>query len=173
MKKKYWIILAVIVSGLIAYIFYTGKTTQNKEGFNTAAVEKGDIEVIISASGTLNATNTVEVGTQVSGVIEKVLVDFNDEVKKGQVIAKIDTRNLRATLDQAKAGYLQSEVQYEQKKRAYENTKKYNATPNEDLSVIEAKAVLEQIETQLKLAQRNFDRFRNLYENGIVSKIDF
>ena len=173
MKKIYWIIIGtVVVGGGLLYLL-RGASESKQVSFETANIERGDITMIISDSGTLNAINTVEVGTQVSGVIEKVMVDFNDQVKKGQVIAQIDARNLQSTLAQKKAMVLQAELQSDQKKRAYDYAITYNSENGKDLSIVEAEASLEQVRTQMELSKRNYERYKDLYENGVVSKIDF
>ena len=73
--------------------------------FDTAAVDRGRIVARVTATGTLSALVTVQVGTQVSGTVQKLLVDFNSPVKKGQLIAKIDPQLFQAALEQAKANY--------------------------------------------------------------------
>ena len=71
--------------------------------FDTVKVEKGTITNTVTATGTLEAITTVQVGTQVSGIIEHVYADFNDNVKQGQVLAKLDETALRAQLEQSQA----------------------------------------------------------------------
>ncbi|MEK6717838.1 MAG: biotin/lipoyl-binding protein, partial [candidate division NC10 bacterium] len=83
------LILAVLVLGGAAGFFWFGNGNR-KATFRTAPVERGDILSTISATGTLNAVITVQVGTQVSGTIRQLLVDFNSPVKKGMLIARID-----------------------------------------------------------------------------------
>ncbi len=72
-------------------------------GYRTAKVDRGDVQVSISAAGTLRALSTVDVGSQVSGQVLSVEVDFNDKVKKNQVIARIDPANLQTRLTQTEA----------------------------------------------------------------------
>ena len=91
--------------------------------YRTAKVEKGDIQVTVRASGTLQAVTTVQVGTQVSGIIKKILVDFNSVVKEGQVIAVLDTILLAQAVDDAKATLKKSEIQVNQTKRDFDRTK--------------------------------------------------
>lgn len=146
---------------------------QTENNWKTSTVDRGELEMVISASGTLKATNTVEIGTQVSGVIEEVLVDFNDEVKAGQVIARLDDRMLRASLQQAQASVQQAELQLAQRERAYADAQRYNNGEQTDLSVREAEANLQQIKAQLDLAERNFNRYKNLYEKGAASRIEY
>ncbi|MBK8500898.1 MAG: efflux RND transporter periplasmic adaptor subunit [Saprospiraceae bacterium] len=173
MKKKIWIIIGSLAVLFAAWFFIGNSNGQEQAAWETATLEKRNIEMIVSASGTLNATNTVEVGTQVSGVINEIYVDFNDEVKKGQLMAKLDVRNLEASLSQANASVLQAEVQVMQKKRIYENTKKYNSGEIADLSVVEAEASLNQIKAQMEQGERNYLRYKELYEKGVVAKVDY
>ena len=92
------IILVVIVAAAGGYL--KSRDSGNGPAFRTAAVERGEIRTAISATGTLSATATVDVGTQVSGILQSVSVDFNDTVKKDQVIARIDPSTFQARLDQ-------------------------------------------------------------------------
>lgn len=173
MKNRTWIIIGSITTLLVAWYFISNGKDQEETAWETAVLEKRNIEMLVSASGTLNATNTIEVGTQVSGVIDEIYVDYNDEVKKGQLIAKLDVRNLDASLLQADAAVSQAEVQLMQKKRIYENTKKYNSGEIADLSVLEAEASLQQIKAQMEQAERNYIRYKDLYNEGVVAKIDY
>lgn len=95
-------ILAVLVLGGAAG-FYWWSDGKGKTSFRTAPVERGDIQSTISATGTLNAVITVQVGTQVSGTIKELMVDYNSRVKKGMLIARIDPATFEAKVNQAKA----------------------------------------------------------------------
>ena len=95
------IALAAVVAALW---FWKGRGGGGGEQrFRTAAVEQGDIRVAISATGTLGALSTVDVGSEVSGKVEEVLVDFNDRVRKGQIIARIDPSTFEAQIAQGDA----------------------------------------------------------------------
>ena len=85
----------------------------NSPEFRTAAIEEGSIVATISASGTLNPVKSVTVGTQVTGMIKELDVDFNSPVKKGQVIARVDPREYQARYDQALANYELAKRNYE------------------------------------------------------------
>lgn len=105
MKRK---TIIQIVSGviIIAIAFFVIKAFRSAKGeikFETTLVSKGDISNTVTATGTIQAVKMVAVGTQVSGVIKKIYVDFNSTVKKGQILAKIDETPLRANLDQSRA----------------------------------------------------------------------
>jgi HlyD family secretion protein len=124
MKKSYWIIFGVVV--LIAAIgvyFVFGTKKQTTVEWRTAKVEKGDIQVTVRASGTLQAVTTVQVGTQVSGIIKKIYVDFNSVVREGQVIAVLDTILLAQAVEDARASLKKSEIQVNQTKRDFDRTK--------------------------------------------------
>ena len=118
MKKRTIIITAVVVVTLASAFFIVKpkKVNADKINIETAKAEKGSISKTITATGTLEATTTVEVGTQVSGIIENIYVDFNSFVKKGQIIAQIDTTNLVAALEQSKASLdnAKAELDYQQ-----------------------------------------------------------
>jgi HlyD family secretion protein len=83
--------------------FLEQRAAAQKPRFESAPVQRRDIQVVNSATGTLKGLNTVEVGAEVSGRVTRVLVDFNDRVSKGQVLAEIDPEQLNAALDEAKA----------------------------------------------------------------------
>jgi HlyD family secretion protein len=100
--KRKWIILAVVIIGagvFVAIGLNRGNPVQNF----TAKIERGDINDVVEATGTINAIITVQVGSQVSGTISKLFVDFNSRVHKGQVIALIDPALFQGALQQAKA----------------------------------------------------------------------
>jgi HlyD family secretion protein len=124
MKKTYWIILIVVILALLAlgYFLFLGKSEKSIE-FRTGKVEKGDLEVLVTATGTLNPDTTVAVGTQVSGIITKIFVDFNSVVKKGQLIAVLDTTFLYSSVQDAKSSLLRAQVQTRLTKRTYERNK--------------------------------------------------
>ncbi|WP_052108227.1 efflux RND transporter periplasmic adaptor subunit [Aerolutibacter daejeonensis] len=94
------VVLAVGTAGILAW---RGRGTQDETAWRTAKVEKGDIRVAISATGTLAAISTVDVGSQISGQVIDVLVDYNDHVSKDQVIARIDPSTYEAQIAQGDA----------------------------------------------------------------------
>lgn len=117
MKKKIiYIASAVAVLAIAFFVLRSFKSTSQTFAFETARIGKGVISNTVTATGTLEAITTVELGTQVSGVIDKIFVDFNSEVKKGQLLAKIDETPLLAQLEQSKAtvDQAEAEVKYQQ-----------------------------------------------------------
>lgn len=124
MKKRYWILLAGVVLLLVAaWFIYRGMEKNTGYVWKFASIERGDINTTVTATGTLSAVTTVQVGTQVSGTISKVLVDFNDQVKKGEIIAVLDTTYLVASVRDAEASYHRNEIQVRQAKREFDRTK--------------------------------------------------
>jgi len=100
------ILLAVAVIGIVgvgAWYWTARKVDGAESAYRTATVERGDIRVAISATGTLSAISTVTVGSQISGQVTDVLVDYNSEVKKGEVLARIDPSTYEAQIEQGNA----------------------------------------------------------------------
>ena len=116
-NKKTWGIVAAVVVGiaLIAYLLSGGKKKETVS-FETAKVEKTNIQSSITATGTIEPVTSVTVGTQVSGIVSHLYVDYNSVVKKGQVIAELDKTNLTSELNTARANLssAQSTMSYEQ-----------------------------------------------------------
>jgi HlyD family secretion protein len=130
-KKVIWIIVAlVIVTGVILglTVFSNGKKGEVK--YRTETIGRGDIEALVVTSGTLNPIETVDVGAQVSGKIEKLYADFNTPVKKGQLVAELDQEPLRMKIQQNESSYQtrvagldQAKVTLQTSEKAYERAK--------------------------------------------------
>ena len=102
-NKKIWIgIGCVAVIAIVIWLLSGGKKEEKVE-FETAKVERQDIRTSITATGTIEPVTRVTVGTQVSGIVAKLYVDYNSVVKRGQVIAELDKTNLTSELNKAKA----------------------------------------------------------------------
>lgn len=103
-KKKWMIIIAcVVVLAAIVYALMGGKKEAPVMDYETARVEKATIGNSVTATGTIEPVTKVEVGTQVSGIIDKIYVDYNSVVHKGQIIAELDKTNLMSELNSAKS----------------------------------------------------------------------
>ena len=88
--------------------------------YKLAQVNQGELEIIVSSTGTLAAVETVEIGTQVSGTIEKLLTDYNGQVKKGQILVVLDQALFNASVSNAKAGVLKAQAEREQAEAEFE-----------------------------------------------------
>jgi HlyD family secretion protein len=113
LKRSVAVAFLVIVAAAGVVIWKTSGTSDSAQ-FKTEEVKRGDLTVIVTATGTLQPTNKVDVGSELSGIVKTVEVDYNDRVKIGQVLARLDTSKLeaqvtqsRAALDSAKAKVLQ------------------------------------------------------------------
>jgi len=113
-KKILWAVGVLVLIALVIWLLSGGKK-EEKVTFDTAKVEKKDIHTSITATGTIEPVTSVTVGTQVSGIVSKLFVDYNSVVKKGQVIAELDKTNLISELNTAKANLssAQSTLNYE------------------------------------------------------------
>src|SRR5512141_1008983 len=141
MKK---IVISVVCLAVIAGIAgYFSLKKKPETTYKTAKIEKGDIVSEVAATGNLAAVVTVQVGTQVSGTIQKLFVDFNSKVVKGQVIAQIDPALFSAQVDQTRGNYMNSQ------------------------------ASLQKAQADLIDAKRNLERNRQLLKDGIVAQSDF
>lgn len=105
MNKKKWMLIAacVVVLAAIVYALMGGKKEAPVMDYETARVEKATIGNSVTATGTIEPVTKVEVGTQVSGIIDKIYVDYNSVVHKGQIIAELDKTNLMSELNSAKS----------------------------------------------------------------------
>jgi HlyD family secretion protein len=141
--KRYVVIALVAIFAVVTVIIWknAGKTTPPQ--YKTEKVQRGDLTVIVTATGTLQPTNTVSVGSELSGIIKSVEVDYNNRVKVGQVLARLDTSKLEAQITQSKA-VLES-----------------------------AKASLEKAQTNLVDTKRTMNRNKELVSKGLISQSDF
>lgn len=135
-KKKALVIAAVAAIATLAVWLLSGGKKEEKITFDTAAVAPANIMNSITATGTIEPVTSVTVGTQVSGIVSKLFVDYNSVVKKGQVIAELDKTNLMSQL----------------------NT---------------AKTQLATAQSQLNYQTANYNRYKTLFEKGLVAADDF
>ena len=124
-NKKTWIAVVCIAILAIVIFLLSGGKKKEEVTFETAKIEKGNIQTTITATGTIEPVTSVTVGTQVSGIVSRLYVDYNSIVKKGQVIAELDKTNLTSELNTAKANLAsaQSTLNYEQAN--YNRTRPY------------------------------------------------
>ena len=135
-NKKIWLaLLALLVIGILIWLF-TGKKEKHTVTFETEKVVTTNIQNSITATGTIEPVTSVTVGTQVSGIVAHLYVDYNSVVRKGQVIAELDKTNLISELNTAKAN-------------------------------------LNSVQSSLNYQSANFNRYKTLYEKGLVSADDF
>ena len=118
MKKKSFVAVAlIVVLAITAVLVHRNALAKEAPAYRFAKIERGDVSESVSATGTLSAVTTVAVGTQVSGQVADVLVDFNDTVKKGQLLARIDPKLQEQTVTDAQANLAKARAQYLQAQR--------------------------------------------------------
>ena len=130
MNKKIVVLFSVlaVLFLIIGVLYYRSKNKTSEYYWRSVTIEKGDVNVLVTATGTLAADTSVDVGVQVSGIVAKIKADFNDAVKKGQVIAVLDTTlyysaklDAAATLQKAQVATDQAKTEYERSKQLFEN----------------------------------------------------
>jgi HlyD family secretion protein len=144
--KAKWLVLAAVVALMGLYVAFALNRSSQPQHF-TAKVERGDVHDVVEATGTINAVITVQVGSQVSGTISKLYVDFNSRVHKGEIIALIDPSLLQGALLQATADL-------------------QNAKAN----LVAAQANLEKARAGLVQTKADYDRTLGLRKDGILSQ---
>lgn len=125
MKTKKIILIAVAVVVVVGagIWFFAGSPAKHKVTYATTTVSKGDISNSVTATGTIEPVTEVEVGTQVSGIIDKIYVDYNSVVTKGQLIAEMDRVTLQSELASQKATYDGAKAEYEYQEKNFQRSK--------------------------------------------------
>ncbi|MBN2514372.1 MAG: efflux RND transporter periplasmic adaptor subunit [Sedimentisphaerales bacterium] len=122
-RKKRWLWGILVLIALI--VFFAAWSKNGKASaieYKTQAVVRGDLTVVVSPTGTLEPTNEVEVGSELSGIIKEIYVDFNDQVKVGQPLARLDVSKLQAQVTQTKASLESAKAQVLQAQATIEET---------------------------------------------------
>ena len=175
-KRKIWlIILGIVVLAIAAIVIVKLTKSANKElVIRTHVVGEYTVENTVTATGTIEPVETVEVGTQVSGKVEKIYVDFNDVVKKGQLMAELDKQTLNQSLSRARASLTSAESQLNYAKLTYERTKQlYEANAATLAAYQEAQNSYTQAQMSKRNAQASYDQARvDLAYAEIYSPID-
>jgi HlyD family secretion protein len=143
--KRHWLITLAIILAVALFAAFQFKGSDKPQYF-TAKVERGDIRAVVEATGTINAVITVQVGSQVSGTISRLYVDFNSRVKKGQLVAQIDPPLFEGALLQAKADLA-----------------------NAQANLTAAKANLEKAKATAVQTRADYQRTIGLTEQGVMS----
>ncbi|MEN3337527.1 MAG: HlyD family secretion protein [Acidobacteriota bacterium] len=141
MKKLILVVIVLALVGVGAGAYYMNRPVKEPD-VRTAPVSRGDIVDAVAATGTLEAVTTVQVGTQVGGIIQELYADFNSIVKKGQVIARLDPTLLQTNIEQQRANVTRSE------------------------------ADLDRLKVGLADAQQKLDRSKALFEKNLLPRTD-
>ena len=164
MKKV--IITVVVLAGISAVLLAFVRPFEKKSSsltLETKDVIRGDINEVITSTGTLEALETVEVGTQVSGIIDHIYVDYNSNVKKGQLLAKIDETPLLAQLEQSQASVESAEAEADYQQANYE---RYKALAEQNLI---AELDYKQVEYNYRKAVAALKNARSVHERNKIN----
>lgn len=137
-KKRYFIAVIAIIG--LSGIGIAHNLIKNRITYETTPLERCTITQVVEASGTINPVNTVSVGSVVSGLIESIYVDYNSQVKKGQLLAQIDPRNFQASVEQNTA------------------------------QVQNAEANMAKIQAVTEMSRKTYVRYKNLYKKNFIAK---
>ena len=164
MKKKkrvtWLVILGIILAAIVClWIVKATKSSKKELVIRTHTVGEYTVENTVTATGTIEPVETVEVGTQVSGKVEKIYVDFNDVVKKGELMAELDKLTLNQSVSRAKASLTSAESQLNYAKLTYERTKLlYESNAATLAAYQEAQNSYTQAQMSKKNAQASYDQ---------------
>jgi len=170
MKRLISVVLVAAVLGVGIWGYFYAQARGNAPKYRMGRVERGPLTAAISATGNLNAVTTVQVGSQVSGQIKELLVDFNSAVTKGQVIARIDPQIFEAQVNQvtaevetARAAVLNQTATVEKARADVENAR---------AALAQAKAQTAKADVARADAKRTFDRSAELFRRDLVAQAD-
>jgi len=166
-KKKKIVSLVVILVVVAVGVYLIMASTGNSKAteYQMADITRGSLVSTISANGSVSPVTVVEIGTQVSGILDSVFVDFNDKVRKGQLLAVLDTTLLKATVIEAEAGLIKAQAQMEQAEYDYDLYKDLYAKKlvseaefkPYDISVKSQEAAVKSAEASLLRARQNLE----------------
>lgn len=160
-RKKWWVLL-IAALGIGAWFIFGGSDKKDA-GFASVKVSRGDLRQVVTATGEIQPVNTVNVGSQVSGTIDNLYVDFNSKVKKGDILLTIEPSVLQATVDESKASLDSAISQRNFAKSEYERNKMLY---NDDII---ARAELEQSQTAYEQAEQSVNRMQSQYERAVTN----
>jgi HlyD family secretion protein len=181
-RKKYLFFGAagVAVLALAGFYFWGGQTSAAQ--YLTAKVERGNLRNSVTATGTLQAVTTVQVGSQASGTISSLTADYNSVVKKGQVIAQLDPAVSKAQVDQARANLQQAQAGLQQARAAVANSRAgvtdakaraqaaTSTAQNNQAGVVGARANLAVLKAQQDDALSLLKQQESLVKSGIIAQ---
>jgi HlyD family secretion protein len=169
---KRFILLAVVAlllgAGVWGYLYAQSRNSSPK--YRLAQVERGPLTAAVSATGNLNAVVIVQVGSQVSGMIKELLVDFNSVVKKGQIVARIDPQIFEAQVNQAKADLQTAKAAVLNQTATVEKAKA--DVENARAALAQGKAMTVKADAAQADAKRIFERNAELFKRNLIAQAD-
>ena len=158
-RKKWWIILIVVIA-IGANLIFGGAQKVAKSEYSTVEIVRGDMRQIVSATGEIQPVNTVNIGSQVSGTIDNIYVDYNSKVKKGDILLTIEPSVLEAQVREAEASLSSSKSKRNYAKSEYVRNK---TLYNEGFI---SRAEMEQSQTTYEQAEQDVVRMQSQYERA-------
>jgi HlyD family secretion protein len=156
-KKLIILVLAVLMAIGVGYYFFTKPASNSRTSFKTTEVKTGNLSVTVTATGNLQPKNQVDIGTELSGTVDEVLVDANDVVKKGQKLASLNTTQLNDTITKGKASLASAQAKVKQAaatvKEARTNLSRLRQLYNASGGKLPAKSELDSAAATLERAQ--------------------
>ncbi|MCY4224246.1 MAG: efflux RND transporter periplasmic adaptor subunit, partial [Bacteroidetes bacterium] len=170
---KYLIITVTVILTAGSFWYFSQGSAEPISPFRFVTLEQGDLEAVVASTGALDAVTTVQVGTQVSGIISDIYVDFNDRVRAGQIIARIDTTLLWSTVRDAESNLERNQAQLKQAQRELDRLEPlYNQQFVTEVDYSRAQFDLDIAKAATKSAEISLDRARqNLSYATIIAPI--
>jgi HlyD family secretion protein len=169
-RRIIWLVLVVAVAGLIVAGYLYSQGIGSRPPYRTAAVTRGPLVAAISSTGTLNAVITVQVGSQVSGLVKQLQADFNSQVKKDQIIARIDPDPFEAKVSQAKSQVDAAKASVLNQRAMVEKTRA--DLDNSRAALAAAKAQTAKSQVGVVDGRRNLQRQKELRQRNLVAQAD-
>ena len=182
------IVVLVVAAGIVFGFTVLKRNNNNELQYELAAIDKGTVTALVDTTGTLNPVVIVDIGSQVSGKIENIYIDFNSQVKANQVLAELEQQTFQTKVQQNEANYLSSEAAVEKSKVSLENSKKkhdraktlfekdlisYEELESAEVQYLSARADLQSAEARLEQAKAQLDTSKvDLTYTIIKSPID-
>jgi HlyD family secretion protein len=171
MRRRLWIVaLTLVVAAAASGAWFYAQSRGNTPKFRTAKVERGPLTATVSATGTLNAVVTVQVGSQVSGQVKELFADFNSQVKRTQLVARIDPEKFQAAVAQSKAQVDMAKASVLNQRALVEKTRADLANAQAALAV--AKAQTAKAQVAVVDSRRTLARNQDLKRRGFIAQAD-
>ena len=159
--KRWWVMILIVA--VLGGIFIFGGDENKRAEYSLVNISRGDLRQVVTATGEIQPVNTVNVGSQVSGTIDNLYVDFNSTVKKGDILLTIEPSVLQATVDEANASLISAKSQRDYAKNEYERNKMLYADG------FISRAEMEQSETTYQQAEQSVKRMQSQYERAVTN----
>ena len=173
-RRHRWLLVITVLICAVVVVFLGGDKKESKKSFVTVDITRGDLSQVVTATGEINPVNTVSVGSQVSGNIQEIFVDYNSTVKQGDKLLEIEPSVLQASVDEAEASLDSAKSQLTLAQNDYERSRTlYDQGYIARAEMEKALSTYEQAVQSVKRMQSQYDRaVTNLGYATIVSPVD-